>query len=59
MAFEHYIVMLGTTVLIARNLVPRMGGDPVRFIYHLNFIDDLLDRLAVVCLLVNRVLVIY
>jgi hypothetical protein len=51
--------MLGTTVLIARNLVPRMGGDPVRFIYHLNFIDDLLDRLAVGCLLVNRVLVIY
>ncbi|XP_073263506.1 nucleobase-ascorbate transporter 3 isoform X2 [Populus alba] len=28
LAFEHYIVMLGTTVLIARNLVPRMGGDP-------------------------------
>ncbi|XP_011017252.1 PREDICTED: nucleobase-ascorbate transporter 3-like [Populus euphratica] len=28
LAFEHYIVMLGTTVLIARNIVPRMGGDP-------------------------------
>ncbi|KAK4768711.1 hypothetical protein SAY87_003852 [Trapa incisa] len=27
LAFEHYIVMLGTTVLIATTLVPRMGGD--------------------------------
>lgn len=29
LAFEHYIVMLGTTVLIASTLVPRMGGDYV------------------------------
>ncbi|GAV77714.1 Xan_ur_permease domain-containing protein [Cephalotus follicularis] len=27
LAFQHYIVNLGTTVLIASNLVPRMGGD--------------------------------
>ncbi|WCJ35359.1 Xanthine/uracil permease family protein [Euphorbia peplus] len=27
LAFQHYIVMLGTIVLIASNLVPRMGGD--------------------------------
>ncbi|XP_040997842.1 nucleobase-ascorbate transporter 3-like [Juglans microcarpa x Juglans regia] len=27
LAFQHYIVMLGTTVLIATTLVPRMGGD--------------------------------
>ncbi|GKV30382.1 hypothetical protein SLEP1_g39199 [Rubroshorea leprosula] len=26
LAFQHYIVMLGTTVLIANLLVPRMGG---------------------------------
>ncbi|CAA7019626.1 unnamed protein product [Microthlaspi erraticum] len=28
LAFQHYIVMLGTTVLIANTLVPPMGGDP-------------------------------
>ncbi|KAJ6730043.1 NUCLEOBASE-ASCORBATE TRANSPORTER 3 [Salix viminalis] len=28
LAFQHYIVMLGTTVLIARYLVPQMGGGP-------------------------------
>ncbi|KAL5558183.1 hypothetical protein UlMin_034394 [Ulmus minor] len=27
LAFQHYIVMLGTIVLIASTLVPRMGGD--------------------------------
>ncbi|KAL2318630.1 hypothetical protein Fmac_032506 [Flemingia macrophylla] len=27
LGFQHYIVMLGTTVLIATTLVPRMGGD--------------------------------
>ncbi|EEF52467.1 nucleobase-ascorbate transporter 3 isoform X1 [Ricinus communis] len=27
LAFQHYIVMLGTIVLIASNLVPQMGGD--------------------------------
>ncbi|XP_044511243.1 nucleobase-ascorbate transporter 3-like [Mangifera indica] len=27
LAFQHYIVMLGTTVLIASTLVPSMGGD--------------------------------
>ncbi|KAJ4701822.1 Nucleobase-ascorbate transporter [Melia azedarach] len=27
LAFQHYIVMLGTTVLIASTLVPQMGGD--------------------------------
>ena len=29
LAFQHYIVMLGTTVLIASNLVPQMGGSHV------------------------------
>jgi hypothetical protein len=29
LAFQHYIVMLGTTVLIANTLVSPMGGDPV------------------------------
>ncbi|GER36334.1 xanthine/uracil permease family protein [Striga asiatica] len=28
LAFQHYIVMLGTTVMIASSLVPRMGGGP-------------------------------
>ncbi|KAL6572301.1 N-terminal acetyltransferase [Orobanche minor] len=28
LAFQHYIVMLGTTVMIATLLVPRMGGGP-------------------------------
>lgn len=28
LAFQHYIVMLGTTVTIATILVPRMGGGP-------------------------------
>ncbi|GLU04334.1 hypothetical protein SLE2022_214860 [Rubroshorea leprosula] len=27
LAFQHYIVMLGTTVFIASSLVPQMGGD--------------------------------
>ncbi|KAK9270002.1 hypothetical protein L1049_025575 [Liquidambar formosana] len=27
LAFQHYVVMLGTIVLIASTLVPRMGGD--------------------------------
>lgn len=26
LAFQHYIVMLGTTVMVATVLVPRMGG---------------------------------
>lgn len=29
LAFQHYIVVLGTMVLIASDLVPRMGGDNV------------------------------
>jgi hypothetical protein len=29
LAFQHYIVMLGTTVLIASTLVPLMGGNHV------------------------------
>lgn len=28
LAFQHYIVMLGSVVMIASILVPRMGGDP-------------------------------
>ncbi|CAK9178602.1 unnamed protein product [Ilex paraguariensis] len=28
LAFQHFIVMLGTTVMIATMLVPRMGGNP-------------------------------
>lgn len=30
LAFQHYIVMLGTTVMISSLLVPLMGGDNVR-----------------------------
>lgn len=29
LAFQHYIVMLGSAVMIATILVPRMGGGPV------------------------------
>lgn len=32
LGFQHYIVMLGTTVLIATTLVPQMGGDHVSLI---------------------------
>lgn len=30
LGFQHYIVMLGTTVLIPSALVPQMGGGKVR-----------------------------
>lgn len=30
LAFQHYLVMLGTTVLIPSFLVPQMGGGKVR-----------------------------
>lgn len=33
LAFQHYIVMLGTTVMIATVLVPQMGGGPV-YLHH-------------------------
>ncbi|PNY14137.1 nucleobase-ascorbate transporter 3-like protein [Trifolium pratense] len=42
LAFQHYIVMLGTTVLIASNLVPLMGGnhgDKARVIQSLLFMS--------------------
>ncbi|CAL1396164.1 unnamed protein product [Linum trigynum] len=41
LAFQHYIVMLGTIVIIASNLVPRMGGthgDKARVIETLLFL---------------------
>jgi xanthine/uracil permease len=44
LGFQHYLVMLGTTVLIANTLVPRMGGSTVSFcalnlfFFFLNFI---------------------
>lgn len=44
LAFQHYIVMLGTTVLIASTLVPRMGGtngDKARVIQTLLFMSAL------------------
>lgn len=31
LGFQHYIVMLGTAVMIASLVVPRMGGGPVIF----------------------------
>lgn len=33
LAFQHYIVMLGTTVMIATYLVPRMGGTHVSILH--------------------------
>ena len=33
-AFQHYLVMLGTTVIIATILVPIMGGGHVSLIFH-------------------------
>ncbi|KAK2992330.1 hypothetical protein RJ640_020323, partial [Escallonia rubra] len=44
LAFQHYIVMLGTTVMIATMLVPRMGGshgDKARVIQALLFMSGL------------------
>lgn len=35
LAFQHYIVMLGSTVTIATMLVPRMGGGPVRILIYI------------------------
>ena len=34
LAFEHYIVMLGSIVMLSTLLVPQMGGDNVRFLPH-------------------------
>lgn len=31
LGFQHYLVMLGTTVIIPTALVPQMGGNNVRF----------------------------
>lgn len=42
LGFQHYLVMLGTTVLIPTHLVPQMGGGNVRFlkeIYHHDILD--------------------
>ncbi|XP_054818532.1 nucleobase-ascorbate transporter 3 [Prosopis cineraria] len=44
LAFQHYIVMLGTTVLIATTIVPQMGGnhgDKARVIQTLLFMSGL------------------
>ncbi|KAI6688184.1 hypothetical protein NL676_025012 [Syzygium grande] len=44
LAFQHYIVMLGTIVLIASTLVPRMGGnhgDKARVIQALLFLSGI------------------
>ncbi|KAL1813111.1 hypothetical protein ACET3Z_023176 [Daucus carota] len=44
LAFQHYIVMLGSTVMIATTLVPRMGGGPgdkARVIQSLLFMSGL------------------
>lgn len=44
LGFEHYIVMLGTTVLIAKSLVPLMGGnngDKARVIQALLFMSGI------------------
>lgn len=42
LGFQHYLVMLGTTVLIPTHLVPQMGGGNVRFlkeIYHYDILE--------------------
>ncbi|KAJ7958111.1 Nucleobase-ascorbate transporter [Quillaja saponaria] len=52
LAFQHYIVMLGTTVLIASTLVPRMGGnhgDKARVIQSLLFMSGV-NTLIQTCL---------
>ncbi|CAA0810892.1 Nucleobase-ascorbate transporter 3 [Striga hermonthica] len=44
LAFQHYIAMLGTTVMIASSLVPRMGGghgDTARVIQSLLFMSGI------------------
>ncbi|KAK3423098.1 hypothetical protein EUGRSUZ_F00033 [Eucalyptus grandis] len=44
LAFQHYIVMLGTIVMIASNLVPQMGGnhgDKARVIQSLLFMSGI------------------
>lgn len=44
LAFQHYIVMLGSAVMIATNLVPRMGGgsgDKARVIQTLLFMSGI------------------
>lgn len=37
LGFQHYMVMLGTTVVIATIVVPLMGGGNVKIIYFLKF----------------------
>lgn len=37
LGFQHYIVMLGTTVIIPTALVPQMGGGNVRLTLVSNF----------------------
>ena len=34
LGFEHYILALGTAVMIPSFLVPMMGGDDVSFLFH-------------------------
>lgn len=41
LAFQHYIVMLGTTVFLANTLVTPMGGDPVCYVF--GFLIQLLN----------------
>ena len=46
LAFQHYIVMLGTTVLITNSIVPFMGGKAVSSkLFLLMIIEVNVDRL--------------
>lgn len=38
LGFQHFIVMLGTTVIIPTALVPQMGGDNVILQFHTLYI---------------------
>jgi hypothetical protein len=45
LGFQHYIVMLGTTVMIPSYLVPRMGGNDVCVVslYHIRSFSHFLS----------------
>ncbi|XLR34989.1 hypothetical protein S83_062889, partial [Arachis hypogaea] len=43
LGFQHYLVMLGTTVLIPSSLVPQMGGENVRFM------NSILFKFSILC----------
>lgn len=46
LGFQHYLVMLGTTVLIPTALVPQMGGGNVRLEGENSLTSSLLSYIA-------------